>query len=147
VEELLPPAPVEGAIEGEKMVVVSRTGGTSENQGGFWGLSNGEQVWWMDGKPGETLVLEFDVPADGMYNVVGNFCFAADYGIHEILLNGTRVGEFDFYGTSVNWKKLALGTHTLKRGKTRLEVRVVGSNPSANPKRHMFGLDYLLLEK
>lgn len=145
-EELLPPAPVEGALEGEKMRIVERTGGTTENQGGFWALSNGEQLWWIDGKPGDRLVLEFDVPADGTYNVTANLCHAADYGIHEISINGTRVGEFDFYGTGVNWKLRSLGTHALKRGKARLEARVVGSNDKANPKRHMFGLDYMLLE-
>jgi hypothetical protein len=146
-EELLPPAPVEGAIEGEKMRVVERTGGTSENQGGFWNLSNGEQVWWMDGKPGDRLVLEFEVPMSGTYNVVANLCHAADYGVHEVFVNGTRAGEFDFYGTGVNWKKLSLGSHTLTRGPARIEVRVVRSNPLANPKRHMFGLDYILLEQ
>lgn len=147
VEELLPPAPVEGALEGEKMAVVEKSGGTTEAQGGFWALSAGQQLWWMDGKPGDKLVLEFDVPADGTYNVVGNFCFAADYGMHEILINGVRAGEFDFYGTGVNWKKLSLGSHALKRGKARIEVRVTGSNAKAEPKRHMFGLDYILLEK
>jgi hypothetical protein len=147
VIELLPPAPVEGAIEGEKMAIVQTTGGKTEVQGGFWGLSNGEQIWWMDGKPGDTLVLEFDVPADGTYTVTGNFCHAGDYGIHEITVNGERAGEFDFYGTGVNWKKLSLGSHTLKKGKARLVVKVVGSNPKADPKRNMFGLDYILLEK
>ncbi len=146
-EELLPPGPVEGAIEGEKMRIVERTGGTTEAQGGFWNLSNGEQLWWIDGKPGERLVLEFEVPADGTYTVFANLCYAADYGIHEISVNGVRSGEFDCYGTGINWKKHSLGVHALKKGTARIEVRVVGSNPKAEPKRHMFGLDYVLLEK
>ena len=146
-EELLPPGPVEGAIEGEKMRVIERTGGTTENQGGFFNLSNGEQLWWMDGKPGERLVLEFDVPEDGTYTVVANLCHAGDYGIHEILVNGKSAGQHDFYGAGVNWKKINLGVHALKKGSARIEVRVVGSNDRANPKRHMFGLDYVLLEK
>ncbi len=147
VEELLPPAPVEGAIEGEKMRIVERTGGTTENQGGFWALSSGEQLWWMDGKVGDRLVLEFDVPSDGTYSVNANLCHAVDYGIHEVLINGSRVGEFDFYGTGVTWKLRSFGTHALKQGKARIEVRVIGSNDKANPKRNMFGLDYVLLER
>jgi hypothetical protein len=146
-EELLPPGPVEGAIEGEKMRIVERTGGTSEAQGGFWDLSSGEQLWWMDGKVGDRLVLEFEVPEDGTYNVVANLCHAADYGVHEVSVNGRSAGRFDFYGTGVGWKKISLGQHTLRRGPARLVVTVVGSNDKANPKRHMFGLDYVVLEK
>ena len=147
VEELLPPGPVPGAIEGEKMRVVERTGGTSENQGGFWNLSSGEQLWWMDGKPGDRLVLEFEVPQSGTYNVVANLCHAVDYGIHEIFVNGRSAGQHDFYGTGVNWKKISLGSQTLAKGASRIELVVKGSNPLAEPKRHMFGLDYVLLEK
>ena len=147
VEELKPPGPVEGALEGEKMRIADRTGGTTEVQGGYWNLSSGEQLWWIDGKAGDRLVLEFEVPEDGTFTVTGNFCHAADYGIHEVFVNGTRAGQYDFYGTGVNWKKIVLGRFALKKGTARLEVRVVGSNASANPKRQMFGLDYLLLER
>jgi hypothetical protein len=101
----------------------------------------------MDGKPGEHLVLEFEVPADGTYTVFANLCHAVDYGIHEILVDGKSAGQHDFYGTGVNWKKISLGVHELKKGAARIEVRVVGSNPKSEPKRHMFGLDYVLLEK
>ncbi|HXH59739.1 MAG TPA: DUF2961 domain-containing protein [Fimbriimonadaceae bacterium] len=147
VPELVPPQPVKGALEGEKMKVLECTGGTTENQNGFFELSGGEQLWWVDGKPGDRLVLEFDVPTDGTYTVTGNFCHAQDYGIHDIRVNGVRAGQYDFYGTGVTWKKQVLGVFDLKQGKARLEVTVVGSNPLAEPKRQMFGLDYLLLEK
>ena len=53
-----------------------------------------------------------------------------------VAIAGLALGwRLEFYST---WRRLS---------PDNLEVRVVGSNPGANPKRHMFGLDYLLLEK
>jgi hypothetical protein len=144
--ELKPPAPVKGAIEGESMPIKAKTGGTTENQGGFWELSGGEQLWWKDPKPGDKLELTFEVPASGRYEVIGSFCFARDYGIHRLRIDGIEGKEYDFYGTGVNWKKVSLGTFDLSPGKHSLEAVCVGNNPAALPAR-MFGLDYLLLEK
>ena len=147
VQELKAPGPVEGAIEGEKLKVLERAGGTTQVQDGFWEDSGGAQLWWIDCAPGSRLVLELNVPEDGTYTLTGSFCHAADYGIHEITVDGTSAGQHDFYGTGVNWKKIALGTFSLKKGPVKVEVRSVGSNPKADPKRNMFGLDYFLLEK
>lgn len=145
--ELAPPSPVKGAIEGETLVVASSTGGTHEAQEGFWELSNGKQLWWMDAKEGDRITLLVPVKQAGTYRIVANLCHAKDYGIHEIYLDGKRLTQLDFYGTGVNWKKLTLGTATLAEGTVKLEIVCRGSNPKADPKRMMFGLDYLLLEK
>ena len=59
---------------------------------------------------------------------------------------GKWAGEHDFYGTGVSWKKIELGTFELKKGTVRMEVTVKGANPLAKP-LHMFGLDYIILEK
>ena len=146
VEELLPPAPVEGAFEGEKMTVTTMTGGAREHQGGFFQLSGGLQLWWIDASPGDRLVLEFDVDEPGDYKVIGNFCHAPDYGIHRITVNGKSAGEIDFFGQGVSWKKIDLGTVTVE-DKVVIEMVVVGANPKSAPKRHLMGLDYILLEK
>lgn len=139
------PEPVKGAIEGEKLVIVSKSGGETELQE-FGGLSSGNQLWWRDGKPGDKLVLKVPVKTAGKYAVSGNFCLAGDYGIHQLSLNGQALGSpMDFYVKGLEWQKKNLGVVDLPAGDALFEVEVTGANPAAD-KRHMFGLDYLILE-
>ncbi|HWD41870.1 MAG TPA: DUF2961 domain-containing protein [Fimbriimonas sp.] len=142
--ELTGPAPVKGAIEGEKLKVASRVGGNLQIQEGFADLSSGKQLWWTDVKPGDKLTLKVPVPKAGRYEVVANCCHARDYGIHHLTLNGQNAGTIDFYGTGVEWHKVSLGTFDLPEGESTLVVECAGNNPQAIPSR-MFGLDYLLL--
>jgi hypothetical protein len=144
--ELKPAAPVAGALEGEKLRIVSRSGGFTENQGGFWELSAGEQLWWREPKVGDKLVLSIPVKEAGRYEVVGNFCHARDYGIHKMRLNGQEIAPIDFYSPNLVWKKLTLGTFDLPAGEALLEVECVGNRAEALPLR-MLGIDYLLLNK
>lgn len=139
------PKPVQGALEGEKLTIESRTGGTTSVQTGFWELSNGAQLWWVDPKPGDRLVLKVPVAESGRYEVIGNFCHAADYGIHRIFVNGKEAGVFDFFG-QLSWKRVSLGTFDLEKGEATMVVESVGADAKAQPRR-MFGLDYLLLKK
>ena len=137
---------MKGAIEGEKLEVVSKSGGKTEAQEGFFGLSNGAQLWWTGAKPGDKLVLKVPVAAAGRYRVLGNFCLARDYGIQQISVNGKALKSIDFYGEGVNWKKMDLGTFDLPAGSCEFTVDVKGKNPKAVD-GYMFGLDYLLLER
>ncbi len=41
---------------------------------------------------------------------------------------------------------MSLGIADLTAGENRLQVDCVGTNPKANPKFYMFGLDYIRLE-
>ena len=141
-----PPEPVKGALEGEAMPIVSKSGGVIEYQEGFWELSGGKQLWWRDVQPGEKLVVKFPVKEAGRYEVFGNFCHARDYGIHKLSINGKEIAPMDFYGTGVTWKRISLGTFNLPAGDAILEVTCVGNRTEALPAR-MFGLDYLMLEK
>ncbi|MFN3650971.1 MAG: DUF2961 domain-containing protein [Armatimonadota bacterium] len=139
------PFKVAGAIEGETMEVLERTGVAD---GQDWaGLSGERQLWWRQGpKVGDTLRLRFNVPAAGTYRVVGRFLKARDYGIHQLAINGQKAGNpIDFYNPDVApTEELDLGTHTLKAGANELTVTVTGANPRAD-KQYMFGLDYLKL--
>lgn len=147
LRELIGPKPVPGAIEGEKMRVVSKSGvGTVENQAGFVQLSGGVQKWFRNGAPGDRLVLEFDAPEAGEFNLQAHLCHAADYGKHKLWINGEPLGEFDFYSPELKWTLHDLGRARIQRTGNRLEVEIVGSNPRAEPKSHMFGLDYILLK-
>jgi putative heme-binding domain-containing protein len=61
---------VPGAIEGEAMKIVEKTGGTaaSQNMGGFpadrW--SGNDHLWWTGAKPGDKLSLEVPVEPERM---------------------------------------------------------------------------------
>lgn len=136
---------INGAIEGETLKI-ERVAGTAEPQD--WdNLSGGRHLWWHAGmKPGDEMVLNFDVPKAGKYRVFGHFLRARDYGIHQIAINGSKTGQpIDFYSPDVRpSKELDLGTYDLKATDNELSVTVMGANEKAI-QAYMFGLDYLLL--
>lgn len=149
--ETLPPAPVKGAIEGESLRP-EVTGGKTEMQEGFWELSGGKQLWWMDAQPGDRLKVRFKVPTAGRYELMAHLGHARDYGIHSIRVVSTTGEEllpavqFDFFGDGVKWNKLSLGTGDLPAGEVVLEVTCKGKRDAALP-RQMLGLDYLMLQR
>ena len=136
---------VKGAMEGEKLTILRKTGGNASKQDGFWDISDGSQLWWVDSRPGDQLSLSIPVPKTGRYEVFGNFCHAVDYGIHRLTLNGKALAPIDFYSPALSWKKQSLGIFELAAGETELVVECIGNHPKAEPRR-MFGLDYLLLK-
>jgi len=140
-----PKPPIKGGIEGEKMKIARKTGGVTEVQD-FAELSAGKQLWWRDGKDGDSLELSFKVAKAGTYHLVANCCKAVDYGIHELFLNGVSLGTRDFYNAGLKWEVLDLGTVKVSAGTATLKVVLKGSNPKSVPARRMFGLDYILLK-
>ncbi|MFM1941394.1 MAG: hypothetical protein RI897_376 [Verrucomicrobiota bacterium] len=136
---------VAGAIEGEAMEI-ERVVGLAEPQD--WGdLSAGRHLWWHAGmKPGDELVVCFEAPAQGRFQVLGHFLTAKDYGIHQLAVNGKPAGgPRDFYAPDVKpTGEVDLGVFELNKGLNRLSVTTVGANPKA-VKAYMFGLDYLRL--
>lgn len=136
---------VKGAIEGEKMKVLGATGGKPQPQGGFEQLSNGEQLWWVDVKPGDVLRVSVPVATPGRYRLIGNFCHARDYGRHRLKLDGKDLGEHEFYGPDLKWSRTDLGIVEVRGKEAILEVTCTGINPAAVP-AGMFGLDYFLLQ-
>ena len=139
---------VPGAIEGETLKIVEATGGASEIQDGDrFRWSGDQQLWWRDGKPGDRLVLEFLVKEAGTYRVQANLTKAVDYGIVQLTINGQPAAEtFDRYARAVAHDLLDVGRFELKKGPNLLVVEITGAHPKA-VKKHMFGLDYLKLEK
>jgi hypothetical protein len=142
------PFKVKGALEGEDLKIVQKSG-QPEVQSGFEEIwSGGKQYWWKGAKPGDVLVLAFPVKEAGRYKVFANFTLAVDYGIIQLYINDKRVGEpMDFYhdGVVASGRK-ELGTFELKKGDNQLKAEIKGKNNKAVP-NYMFGLDYLLLEK
>jgi hypothetical protein len=147
----IPAAPkqVLGAIEGESLKVLAKTGGNLQPQdmasfGNRW--SNDSQLWWTGAKPGDKLELALPVANAGKYKALAQFTRAVDYGIVQLALDGRKLGNpIDLYNNGVvATGELDLGTHTLSAGEHKLTVEITGANAKAE-KSYMFGLDYVTL--
>jgi len=138
---------VAGAIEGEALKIVEKSGGIMEVQDiPDYHWSRDSQLWWRDADVGDKLTLEFNVEKAGRYKVIANLTKARDYGIVQVSVNGRKSKQaIDRFNTSVAHDAIDLGSFELKKGANRLTVEIVGSNEKAI-NRHMFGLDYLKLE-
>jgi hypothetical protein len=134
-----------GLIEGETMKIRNKTGGVTETQHEpRW--SQGQQLWWRDGKVGDRLELILPVPRPGRYTIVMHNTRAFDYGVFQFYLDNGKLGEpVDLYSKQNTAKLITLGTCELKAGDHVFTAEIVGANPQAAP-RHMLGLDYLRLE-
>jgi hypothetical protein len=141
---------VEGAIEGEKLKILSKTGGNIEEQdmagfGADW--SSDAHLWWTRAKPGDKLELALPVKAAGKYKLGARMTKAPDYGIVQFYVDDQKLGTpIDLYNRSVVPTRLqTLGTHDLAAGDHKLTVEITGANEKA-VKSYMFGLDYLKLD-
>jgi hypothetical protein len=142
---------VAGAIEGEKLKVLSKTAGNPHEQdlSGFGTDWSGEaHMWWIQAKPGDKLELGFPAPKAGKYRVLAQMTKARDYGVVRLSVNGTPAPEScDLYHPEViPAPMMTLGTFELKAGENVLGVEIIGANEKAE-KAYMFGLDYLKLEE
>jgi len=142
---------VKGAIEGEKMKILAKTGGNAARQelSGF-GLdwSDEAHLWWIEGKPGDTLDLAVTVEKTATYRLKMQLTKAIDYGIVQLYLDGKKLGgPIDLFNNRViPTGVLDMGIHELSKGQHTLRVEIVGANKKA-VKKYMFGLDYLKLEE
>jgi D-arabinan exo alpha-(1,3)/(1,5)-arabinofuranosidase (non-reducing end) len=142
---------VKGALEGERMKILAKTGGKTQRQDMFgygpdW--SGDAHLWWTDARPGDTLDLAVPVKKPGTYRLTMQLTKAIDYGIVQLYLDGKKLGEpIDlFHNGVVATGALQMGTHELDAGSHVLRVEIVGANEKA-VKKYMFGLDYLKLEE
>ncbi|MCX5674741.1 MAG: DUF2961 domain-containing protein, partial [Planctomycetota bacterium] len=146
-----PPAPaaIKGAIEGEALEILGKTGGKTQVQemqyNGQW--SGQEHLWWTKGKPGDKLDLAVPVKDAGKYKVMLQLTKAKDYGIVQLYLDDKKCGApVDLYHpSSVPTGVIALGVHDLAAGKHPLTVEITGANEKA-VKSYMAGVDYVRLE-
>ncbi len=141
---------VKGAIEGERLKVLSKTAGNPHEQGltefaGQW--SNDAHLWWIEAKPGDKLDLAIPVQRTGKYQITMQFTKAPDYGIAQLYLDGEKLGEpLDLYHPSViPTGAMVMGTRALASGEHKLTVEILGANDKA-VKSYMFGLDYVKLD-
>jgi hypothetical protein len=142
---------IPGVIEGETMKVLSKTGGNPQEQdmtgyGDQW--SGDAHLWWINAKPGDRLELALPVEASGQYECSAQLTKARDYGIVQLWLDGTQLGDpIDLYAPNVvPLSGVKLGVHDLSAGEHKLTVEITGANERA-VKSYMFGLDYVKLVK
>jgi parallel beta-helix repeat protein len=143
---------VPGAIEGERLRVLHKTAGEAgpQDMAGFGaGWSLDEHLWWRGARPGDALRLRFESPSEGKHSLFLALTAAPDYGIVKISINGAVAAEaVDLFAPKVSKREeIGLKGVELAKGANELTVEIVGSNPKANPKNHMFGLDYLRVEQ
>lgn len=141
---------VPGAMEGESMTVVEKTGGQTRNQGmanfkeDRW--SGNDHLWWTGGKPGDRLSLELPVPEDGTWNVELVLTRARDYGIVRVWIDDRVLDpEIDLYDTNVvTTGVMSYPGISLQAGKHRLTLELTGANERAL-KSYMVGVDFIRL--
>ena len=140
---------VDGALEGEALQVLSCSGGKHTVQETWFvegGFSRDAQLWWMDGKQGDSLVLALPVAQAGRYRLKAAFAKARDYGIVQCALGEDLGAPIDLYSPDIAASgPLDLGEVELPAGAAKFTLRITGHNEAAEP-RHMVGLDYILLE-
>jgi putative membrane-bound dehydrogenase-like protein len=142
---------VPNALEGESMKVLSKSRGTTQRQDmrafpkDKW--SGNDHLWWTGAQPKDTLELEFEVPAEGTYNIATVLSKARDYAIVQIAIDGQPLGEpIDCFNNPdvITTGVVNLPTRKLTQGAHTLEIQIVGKNPEAVP-GFMVGFDFLLL--
>lgn len=137
-----------GALEGERLKILSQTGGNPHEQDlslfeGRW--SGDAHLWWIEAQPGDRLELALPVGRTGRYKLLAALTRAVDYGIVKLTLDGRELTTLDLFNpTVVSTGELDLGTHELAAGEHRLGVEILGANDRA-VKSYMFGLDYVRL--
>jgi len=146
------PVRVPGAIEGENLKVLAKTGNAGPQNMGEWkdfSWSGGQQLWWTGAKPGDRLTLALPVAIPGTYSIEAVLTRAPDYGVVKFLLDGTPLSDkqTDLFGSRVSaTNQLVLGERELSAGEHRLTVEITGANPEA-VNAYMFGLDYVWLKR
>lgn len=146
-EDIIPTRHVPNALEGETLKVLKRTGGThSIQEGSSYNWSGNRQLWWMDGTKQDDLIVQFDAPASGVYDIEVGLTKAVDYGTVRFAVNDkVQIASLDLYNNAVIADTVEMKVCELTEGPNTLQVTILGANPKA-VKRHMFGLDYLLLK-
>ncbi len=136
-------------IEGEAMRLLARTGGRSGPQDmrtfpGRW--SGDHQLFWIEGRPGDTLQVALPVRTAGRYRLLLQFTRAPDYAIVQLYLAGRRLrGPLDLYHTEVvAARPVDLGVHDLPAGEHKLAIHIDGANAKAE-KKYLVGLDRAFL--
>ena len=92
------PDRIKGAIEGEKLKIVKKSGDFDAGPQDMTPFADGKwsgdsHLWVRPAKAGEWVDLELPVPAKGRYHVIVYLTKARDYGIVQFHLDGKPLGK------------------------------------------------------
>jgi len=140
---------VPGALEGESLKIVEKTGGNaiSQNMGDFkadrW--SGNDQLWWTEARPGDKLSLELPVENDGLYEIELVLTRARDYATVKISLDDVVLEQnVDLFNVPevITTGVLTFGPQKISTGTHRLTFEITGANPEA-VKGYMVAIDFV----
>jgi hypothetical protein len=134
-------------VEAESLLPAISADAPVEAQSSCCGVtwSNNAQLWFRADSAGDKVVVDFDVPATGTYDLSAVLTKAPDYGIAVLAIDDQAVGQpLDGYepGRVVIAPPIT-GSMALTAGKHRLSLTVTGKNPAAT--NYLAGLDLLKL--
>jgi hypothetical protein len=151
---------IPGAIECERLPVSATSDGLgTEAQAlrsffvaapGQLGFSDARHLWVKGRRPGDFVELAIPADGDGLRQVTLYATKSWDYGIVQLSVNGTNVGDpVDLFsgeeGKVVPSGPVELGSHAPVDGVILLRATVVGGNPKSGGARSYFGLDAVTL--
>lgn len=110
--------------------------------------SGDAQLWWTCKQPNAHTSFTVNLPRKGTYKVKGAFTKSSDYGMLQLYINDTKVGEpMDFFSSGLEITTVEIGQIDLDSGINTVKLEVVGKNDGSTG--YFIGLDYLefVLEK
>lgn len=142
---------VAGALEGESLKVIEKSGGSVRDQDmaefrdDRW--SGNKHLWWTGGKPKDRLSVEIPAVKQGTYDLEVVLTKARDYAVVELQLNGKTVDPaidcFDAKNV-ITTGVLTYPGLQLPEGSSQLTLVIRGANAKA-VKGYMVAVDFVKL--
>lgn len=137
-----------GRLEGEALEGEATHGGVKPQAIAEHKWSGGSQLWWTDGRPGDTARFTFAMAEGGRFSLKAALTHAPDYAQADVLLNDKPLARgYDAYANKVETRLADWGVVDLQMGENVLSVVLTGANPLAQKDRFFWGIDYLEITK
>jgi len=146
---LPPPFAIEGAIEGETLKIIAKSGDFSAAPQALWKehtYSGDAHLWVQATKPGDWIELEVPFENSGSRRVILHLTKSWDYAIVQPFIDGVKAGDpIDTFNGSARdigaTGPIDLGAFDLRGKAFVLRLEVVSSNSAAEGSGTFFGLD------
>lgn len=146
---LPPPFQIAGAIEGETLKILGKSGEFTAARQELWKdntYSGDAHLWVQATRPGDWIDLEVPVSSPGEHRLVLHFTRSWDYAVIQPFINGEKAGEpIDTFNTLARdlgaTGPIDLGQFNIEGRSFVLRLEVASSNPAAEGSGTFFGLD------
>jgi len=137
---------INGVVEGEFMEITVTKGDILTQSITELNWSFESQSFWRYARKGDIGTYVFESDNEGIYNIVGNFTLAQDYGTFKYLLNDVELHpSIDLYSKNLTTKLIDFGQASILKGKNKLIVIQLEKN--INSSDNFFGLDFIKISK